>query len=95
MNEKTAVQLARASEAASTVFGAIESVSGTLDPFGNSNVLEIRLELQHLCRRLSNMCLLHGVSPVAVEKLRDGNLRLGAARAGSSSRCFEPSRQPG
>jgi hypothetical protein len=75
VNEETAVQLLRALEATSTALGAIKSVSGALDSFGNSNVLEIRLELQHLCRRLSNMCLLHGVSPVAVEKLRTGSMK--------------------
>jgi len=86
MNE-AASQLLRALENTTSAYAAIEAVSGGLDPFGDSNLTEVRLELQHLCRRLSNMCLLHGVSPVAVEKIRDGIMRIGTTRADPRGRC--------
>ena len=74
MNE-SASQLLRALEDTTSAFAAIEAVSGGLDPFGDSNLTEVRFELQHLCRRLNNMCLQSGCDPNEVAKVRAESMK--------------------
>ena len=67
MNEEIGGRLLQAYEATLGAFAAVESVSGGLDGFGNSSLLEVRNDLSHTAKRLRNMALLNGASPAAVE----------------------------
>ncbi|TFH55382.1 MAG: hypothetical protein E4G90_11830 [Gemmatimonadales bacterium] len=70
-NQETQNGLLRAYEAASSLFQAVEALSGGLDEFGNSALLEIRTEASYATRRLRNLALLHGVAPAAVATIRE------------------------
>lgn len=70
MGDETGRELLRALQACGTAFQAVDAVSGDLGPFGNSSILGVRNDLAFTIRRLENLCLLHGVSPEAVETAR-------------------------
>jgi len=60
----------KALSSASEAFEAVEGLCGTSGDLGNSAVLEVRNDLSFTIRRLTNLSLLHGVSPAEVEKAR-------------------------
>jgi len=87
-SEKIGGELLHAYEAALTLFQPVESLSGSLDEFGNSALLEIRGELEYTTRRLRNLALAHGGSPAAVEKIsKMGKMRPGTTRTDPRGRC--------
>ena len=60
----------KAPEGTSSAFEAVEGLCGAVSGYGNSSLLECRNNLAHTVRRLTNLAVLHGAKPAAVEEAK-------------------------